>query len=133
MWPHPRNITDDQVRACAATGGVVGITGVGIFLGQNTPTIEAMIRHLEAAVDLAGIEHVGVSTDFSFDAADFLRELAAHPESFDDSYTRWGPIRWMEPRVFLTLGTALLERGWLRDDVDAVMYGNFLRVAAAAW
>ena len=38
VWDHPRNITDDQARACAATGGVVGITGVGIFLGPNTPT-----------------------------------------------------------------------------------------------
>ncbi|MFC9982879.1 membrane dipeptidase [Gordonia sp. NPDC127522] len=38
---NPRNITDDQARACAATSGVVGITGVGIFLGPNTPTLEA--------------------------------------------------------------------------------------------
>ena len=38
VWDHPRNITDDQARECARTGGVVGITGVGIFLGPNTPT-----------------------------------------------------------------------------------------------
>lgn len=38
IWEHPRNISDDQARACAATGGVIGITGVGIFLGPNTPT-----------------------------------------------------------------------------------------------
>jgi membrane dipeptidase len=37
FWGHPRNITDDQARACADTGGVIGITGVGIFLGPNTP------------------------------------------------------------------------------------------------
>ncbi|MCW2661948.1 MAG: rane dipeptidase [Mycobacterium sp.] len=40
VWDHPRNITDDQARACATTGGVIGITGVGIFLGPNTPTLE---------------------------------------------------------------------------------------------
>jgi membrane dipeptidase len=38
---HPRNITDDRARACAATGGVIGITGVAIFLGPNTPTLDA--------------------------------------------------------------------------------------------
>jgi membrane dipeptidase len=133
VWPHPRNITDDQVRACAATGGVIGITGVGIFLGPNTPTIEAMVRHIEAAVELVGVEHVGVSTDFSFDSADFLRELSANPDLFDDSYTRWGPIQWMEPELFLTLGPALLARGWHRDEITAVLQGNFLRVATAAW
>ncbi|GAA0622767.1 dipeptidase [Sporichthya brevicatena] len=133
VWDHPRNITDDQARACAETGGVVGITGVGIFLGPNTPTVEAMIRHLEAAVELVGIDHVGVSTDFSFDAADFLREVEANPELFDASYTRWGTIRWMPPEEFLTLGPALLVRGWSPADVTAVLSGNFLRVARESW
>ncbi|MGQ0625374.1 MAG: dipeptidase [Sporichthyaceae bacterium] len=133
VWMHPRNITDEQARACAATGGVIGITGVGIFLGPNTPTIEAMITHLEAAVELVGIEHVGVSTDCSFDAADFLAEIAANPHLFDESYTRWGPIQWMQPETFLTLGEALLARGWTADDIAAVLHGNFLRVATQSW
>lgn len=88
VWNHPRNITDDQARACAATGGVIGITGVGIFLGPNTPTLEAMTRHLEYAVELVGIKHVGVSTDYSFDPTEPTDEMAANPQLFDDSYTR---------------------------------------------
>lgn len=133
LWDHPRNITDDQARACAETGGVVGITGVGIFLGPNTPTLDAMTRHLEYAVDLIGIEHVGVSTDFSFDAADFIDELERNPHLFDDSYTRWGPIQWMPPETFLTLGEHLRSRGWCARDISAVLGGNFHRVARRAW
>lgn len=133
VWDHPRNITDDQARACAATGGVVGITGVGIFLGPNTPTLEAMARHLDYAVDLVGIDHVGVSTDHSFDAADFLAEVSANPHLFDESYTRWGPIRWMPPETFLTLGRHLAEDGWSEDAIGAVLGGNFLRVAHDTW
>ena len=133
VWDHPRNITDDQARECARTGGVVGITGVGIFLGPNTPTLDAMTRHLEYAVDLVGIDHVGVSTDHSFDAADFLAEILDHPDSFDESYTRWGPIQWMAPEVFITLGAHLSRRGWGDSDIAAVLGGNFRRVAAASW
>lgn len=133
LWDHPRNITDDQARACAETGGVVGITGVGIFLGPNTPTLEAMTRHLEYAVDLIGVEHVGVSTDFSFDAADFIDELERNPHLFDDSYTRWGPIQWMPPETFLTLGEHLRSRGWSARAINAVLGGNFHRVARRAW
>jgi membrane dipeptidase len=133
VWEHPRNITDDQARACAATGGVVGITGVGIFLGPNTPTVAAMIRHLEAAVDLVGIDHVGVSTDYSFDHADFVRTIASSPSLYDESYTRWGPIEWMPPETFLGLEGALLARGWGRSDVDAVLGANFRRVARQVW
>lgn len=133
VWDHPRNITDDQAVACAETGGVVGITGVGIFLGPNTPTLDAMARHLEAAVELVGIDHVGVSTDHSFDQADFHAEIVANPELFDESYTRWGPLEWVSPELFVTLDDVLLARGWSQPDVDAVTSGNFRRVAEAAW
>lgn len=133
LWDHPRNITDEQARACAATGGVIGITGVGIFLGPNTPTLDAMTRHLEYAVELVGIDHVGVSSDFSFDYADFVDEVARNPQLFDDSYTRWGPIRWMPPETLLELGAHLAARGWTTGDVAAVLGGNFFRVAERSW
>lgn len=133
VWEHPRNITDDQARAAADTGGVVGITGVGIFLGPNTPTLDAMVRHLEHAVEVVGIDHVGVSTDFSFDWRTFRDTVAASPELYDDSYTRWGPMEWMPPETFLDLGTALAARGWHDADVAAVLAGNFRRVAAESW
>ena len=41
VWDHERNIRDDQARACAATGGVIGINGVGIFLGDNDISVQA--------------------------------------------------------------------------------------------
>ncbi|MFZ0907786.1 MAG: membrane dipeptidase [Mycobacterium sp.] len=133
IWDHPRNITDEQARACAATGGVIGVTGVGIFLGPNTPTLEAMTRHIEYAVELVGIDHVGISTDFSFDSGDFLDELAANPDLFDESYTRWGPIQWMPPETLVGIGHHLSERGWDDIDVAAVMGANFRRVAEQTW
>ena len=133
VWDHPRNITDDQARACAATGGVIGITGVGIFLGPNTPSLGAMTRHLEYAVDLVGIDHVGVSTDFSFDYADFVDEVTRNPHLFDDSYTRWGTIQWMPPETLLTLGEHLAGRGWSTTDIRAVLGDNFFRVAQQSW
>lgn len=133
VWDHPRNITDDQARACAATGGVIGITGVGIFLGPNTPTLDAMTRHLEYAVDLVGIDHVGVSSDFTFDYADFLAELARNPHLFDDNYTRWGVIQWMPPETLLTLGEHLSGRGWTTADIQSILAANFHRVALQAW
>ncbi|SDO62192.1 membrane dipeptidase [Microbacterium sp. ru370.1] len=133
VWDHPRNITDDQARAVADTGGVVGVTGVGIFLGPNTPTLEAMVRHLDHAVGVVGIEHVGVSTDFSFDWATFRDVLSTSPELYDASYTAWGPVEWMPPETFVGLGAALAGRGWTDDHIAAVLGGNFRRVALESW
>ncbi len=131
VWEHPRNITDDQARACAGTGGVIGITGVGIFLGPNTPTVDAMIAHLEFAIDLVGIDHVGLGSDYPFDADDFARELSDHPHLFPDDYTRWGPIGFVPPERLSTVPHALAKRGFDDAAIEAIMFGNFARVAAA--
>lgn len=133
VWEHPRNITDDQARAVADTGGVVGVTGVGIFLGPNTPTLEAMVRHIEHAVEVVGIRHVGISTDFSFDWATFRIALADTPTLYDASYTAWGPVEWMPPETFIGIGAALAARGWNDSDIAAVTGGNFRRVARESW
>ncbi|MCX5239177.1 dipeptidase [Streptomyces prunicolor] len=133
VWDHPRNITDDQAKECAATGGVVGITGVGIFLGPNDASVEALVRHIDHAVDLVGPEHVGVSTDYPFDEGDFNAMLEQSPELYPDCYTRWGPIDFMPPEGLLTVEGALRARGYPEDAVAAILGGNFRRVAAQVW
>ncbi|MFJ4567866.1 dipeptidase [Streptomyces caelestis] len=123
LWDHPRN-TDEQARECAATGGVVGITGVGIFLGPNDATMDALVRHIDHAVDLVGPEHVGVSTDYPFDHEDFNAMLVQSPELFPDCYTRWGPIDFMPPEEVLTVESALLARGYPEDAITAILGGT---------
>ncbi|WP_083448688.1 dipeptidase [Actinoplanes rectilineatus] len=133
LWDHPRNITDEQARACAATGGVVGITGIGIFLGPNDASLDAFVRHIDYAVELVGPEHVGLSSDFSFDADEVNAEVAANPELFPDWFTRWGPITFTPPEGLLAVEGALRSRGYPEDAITAILGGNFRRVAAACW
>lgn len=134
LWAHPRNITDEQARECARTGGVVGINGVGIFLGANGPDqgsdrVRAMADHIEYGVELLGIEHIGVGSDYSFDHEDFNRDLAAYPEAFSEEYTRYGPLQWVPPEDVALLPALLSERGF-DDAAIAAVYGeNFRRVA----
>jgi microsomal dipeptidase-like Zn-dependent dipeptidase len=133
VWEHPRNVTDEQARACAATGGVVGITGVGIFLGPNDASVEALVRHIDYAVDLVGPEHVGVSTDFPFDHEDLNRELRENAHLFSDWFTRWGPIDFLAPERLFTVGDALRDRGYPQDAITAILGGNLRRVAGQVW
>lgn len=136
LWAHPRNITDVQALECARTGGVVGINGVGIFLGANGPAdasrrVEAMADHIEYGVELLGIEHIGVGSDYSFDHEDFNVELATHPEAFSEEYTRYGQLQWVPPEDVVTLPSVLRGRGWGEDAIAAVYGGNFRRVSEA--
>lgn len=133
LWDHPRNITDEQARECAATGGVIGIPGVGIFLGANTATLDAFLAHIDYAVELVGPEHVGIGSDYSFDAEDIMTELADNPELFPEEYTRWGAIQFVEPETTLLVERELVARGYPEETVRGILGGNFRRVAAQVW
>jgi membrane dipeptidase len=133
LWDHERNIHDDQVRACAATGGVIGINGVGIFLGENDATAAAMARHVDYAVQLVGPQHVGVGTDYVFDSADLNRELAENPQVFPESYRRYGRVDFVPPEQLVPLEAELAGRGYSPEDIAGIMGGNFLRVARQVW
>ncbi|MGW6725287.1 dipeptidase [Nocardia sp. NPDC055029] len=144
LWEHPRNITDEQARACAATGGVIGINGVGIFLGHNEPDaraerVAAMADQIRYGVDLLGIEHIGVSSDYSFDGQEFNDEIRDNPGAFSESYTAWGPLQWTPPEDLLGesevpgLDDLLADRGFNAGERAAIFGGNFARVAGQVW
>jgi membrane dipeptidase len=133
LHDHERNVSDEQLRAVAAAGGVVGITGVGIFLGENDTRTETLARHVEHAVEVAGIDHVGLGSDYVFDRTDLERELAEHPELFPPSYSRWGAIDFVAPAQLRELGAVLARRGFGADDVAKVLGANFRRVAGDVW
>jgi membrane dipeptidase len=132
VWEHDRNIRDDQARACAATGGVVGINGVGIFLGDNDISVEAMVRHIDYAVELVGPEHVGIGTDFVFDTDDLVRELE-NAQIFPASYRSGGQPDFFPPEQLGALEAGLADRGYGPADIAGIMGGNFLRVARQVW
>jgi membrane dipeptidase len=61
---HYRNIKDDQIRACARSGGLIGINGVNEFLGDESAASETMFRHIDYLANLVGPEHVGIGLDY---------------------------------------------------------------------
>jgi membrane dipeptidase len=75
--PHPRNISDALMRACAAKGGVVGINGVGPFLGDNDTRSDTFVRHVDYAVQMIGPQHVALGLDHVFDQAEVDAGMAA--------------------------------------------------------
>ena len=130
---HQRNVWDDQIRACADTGGVIGINGVGIFLGANDASVEALLRHVEHAVELVGWPHVGLGLDFCFNADDADDELARNPDLFPPEYAEWGRIEFLAPERLPAIAAALEERAYPPEAVRGILGENFLRVAQNVW
>jgi membrane dipeptidase len=132
---HARNVTDEQMRACAATGGVIGINGLGIFLGENDASTEALVRAVDYAVSVVGAEHVGIGLDYVFDQKEINAQLEQHEDTFPTGggYTEFGPIQFASPSQLPELTAALLQLGYHEGDVRAILGGNFLRVASQVW
>ena len=137
LWDHERNIRDDQVRACAATGGVVGIVGIGIFLGNNDITTTTMADHIDHYVNLVGASHVGIGLDYAFESEGGDEGLGSVLESAPDYWPKaqydYPSVDCAHPRQILELTEELLRRQYKEDDVVAILGGNFMRVAEAVW
>jgi len=133
VWRHKRNIRDEAIKACAATGGVVGINGVGIFLGANDVRPETFVRHVDYVVQLVGPEHVGLGLDFMFDMAEVEEYARAHPEIFPPDQGFADGIRLVGPESLAGIVQGLLARGYRVADVKKILGDNFLRVAEATW
>lgn len=132
IWDHARNIHDDAIRACARTGGVIGINGIGPFLGDNDIRIETMLRHIDHVTELVGAQHVGIALDYAFNQDEVQQFVKAHPETYPPAKYPQG-LAMMEPERMPDIAEALLRNGYSEADVRNIMGGNHLRIAREVW
>jgi membrane dipeptidase len=135
LWRHQRNINDEQIRACAATGGVIGLNGMGIFLGDNDIGIDTMLRHVRYVSDLVGSEHIGIGFDYSppvdVDIGVILRSRPDYWPAGQQYDTRG--IKHAGPAQLPELIDALADSGFDDDAIRGFLGENFRRVADTAW
>jgi membrane dipeptidase len=137
LCDHERNIRDEQALACAARGGVVGINGISLFLGDDTVSTAAMVDHAKYWIDLLGPQHVGIGLDYFFeqDGSDehFSEVLAANADYWPTEQYPGGQISCARPQQLSALGAELQQSGMQANDVSNVMGGNFARIAHTVW
>ena len=137
--PHVRCKTDEAIKKMAATGGVMGITGVRMFVSANEPTtIEDVLNHYDHVVKLVGVEHVGVGSDIGLDGYDALpapirKTLhAAYKSSY--KFRDKDDIEGLDhPKRMYDLADGLIRRGYSDQNIEAILGGNFRRVLKQIW
>jgi membrane dipeptidase len=136
---HPRLKTDEAIRKLAAKGGVMGITGVRMFVrGEEPTTIEHIVDHIDHVVKLVGIEHVGIGSDADLNGYDDMPadQLKALRDSYKSSYAfrdKLDTDAFDHPRKIFDLTEALLRRGYSDANVTAILGGNFRRLLGTTW
>jgi membrane dipeptidase len=129
VFDHPRCIRDDQIIACAKSGGVMGMTGLSIFLGKGDDPVEAIIRHIDYIANLVGPQHVGLGLDYVYDmkSLQYVAQLNADKWPKSGGYTN-PDIKQVAPEDLPRITDSLLKKGFTDPEVKGILGENFLRV-----
>ena len=133
MWHHPRNVSDELMRACAKKGGVVGLNGIGIFLGSQGTLLETFLRHLHYTIDLIGPEHVGLGLDYVFNHAEYEAWLRARPDMVPAGMDIDCALSMLGPEAFGEIAEDLARTNLTDTQIRGVLGENWLRVAEQVW
>ncbi|HUV53639.1 MAG TPA: dipeptidase [Candidatus Krumholzibacteriaceae bacterium] len=108
LCDHPRNLTDDMIRALADHGGVMGMNFAPAFVDKDKATVEKMVDHVDHIVDLVGPDHAGLGSDYD--------GIGSTPEGLEDVSKMPNMTR------------AMVSRGYSDEDILKILGGNHLRV-----
>lgn len=130
----PRNVTDDQMRAIADRGGVLGLMALPLVVDPDEPTIDRLIDHLDHAVAVMGMDAVALG-------GDFIRQVARSGAIYGEvSHGLVPPGTTVDealdelegPEDYPNLVAALERRGYAGDDLEGILWRNLVRVVRRA-
>lgn len=146
LLPNDRNTKDETIRAIVAKGGMIGLCGLPRSVSPDgRPTLAQMVAHARHIVDLVGHEHLGLGFDFVEGWVEATKAgRSAHkppkwrtlrPDIFgtaEDFFNDTYPIGMHSIRLLPNLTQAFFDEGWTKQQVAAVLGGNWLRHFTAA-
>jgi membrane dipeptidase len=138
IFGHHRNIPDDLIEACAASGGVIGLNGISRFIGKKSESehdnsTEALFRHLDYMVQMVGADHVGLALDYVFDQSQLAQHYKSRPDLFPPELGYTKPTPMVEPERLPAIVSKMIDHGYPEDAIEKILGGNHLRVAKACW
>ena len=131
---HDRNITDEQIRACASKQGVICLNGIGTFMDgeRHKATVSRLVDTIEYVAQLVGARHAGIGLDY-MDPALAARFLRANKATYGggNQYPASGVVEFLQPTVLPEVTDELVRRRYSEQDVRGILGENYLRVLAA--
>jgi len=141
-----RNLRDDQIKAVAAKGGVIGLNGYPAFVSRRRwPTLDDLLKHADYIAERVGVDHLSVGLDYYHGQWPFASQkeaMALYDEALKSGRWRPGtypkpPYRFPKgvevPSKLANLTAALLDRGYSEKDVRKILGENLIRVFTRVW
>lgn len=139
LCDHPRNKTDEQIKALAAKGGVIGLTCFNWFVSDKSrSTLEDLLDHYDHVAKLVGVDHIGIGSDFSVAGwpgrapdAEWEQHMRLYGERERKALKSRFPPYIDEvngPQRYRVIAAGLRKRGYSLTDIEKILGVNFLRV-----
>ena len=129
----PRNVSDDQLRALAERDGVFCVMALPVVVDPAHPTIDRVVDHVDHAVEVMGVEHVGLGGDFIRQVALALDLADQAAALLPEGMTIADPVEGLAgPEDYPALVAELRRRGYDGDALEAILSGNLLRLLRRA-
>ena len=129
VFNQPRGLSDDQIRAVAKRGGVIGINACATLVNEEKKAdLNHLLDHLDHIVKIGGIENAGLGPDF----CDYVWKYASESERARLPYA--GPVRGLSgDQDIPSLIRAMRDRGYGPQEIELIAGNNFLRVFETVW
>lgn len=108
LCDHPRNLTDEMIKALAEHNGVMGMNFAPAFVSKDNPTVEDLVDHIDHIVNLVGPDYVGIGADFD--------GITKTPKGLEDV------------SKIPNITRVLVKREYSDEDITKILGGNYLRV-----
>lgn len=134
VFTHDRNLSDEMARACAATGGMIGLNGVGMFLGPGDDLVELLFRHVDHWCEVIGPANVGLGLDIVTDVSSTLAAMAQDKARWpaDQGYQSTD-LKACGPDCVTGLTERMLNAGYSETECRGILGENWLRLAHQVW
>lgn len=129
--PHVRNISDAVMQRCAARGGIIGLSGIGPFVGASEVLFDRFLRQLRYAIDLVGPSHVGIGLDYVFDRRELETHIRDNPTLYPSDVAKG--LDMIPPEQLSCVAEGLARCGFSDSDIRGVLGENWLRIARQVW
>jgi membrane dipeptidase len=130
---HKRNVRDELICACAKNGGVIGLSGIGPFLGANVNLVDRLLYQIRYVIDLVGADHVGLGLDYVFDLAELDEFVRASPNLYPSELDIASAMSMVGPEDINAVADGLARDNLTDAQIRAVLGGNWMRIANRVW
>ena len=110
LWENDRNIRDERAKACAETGGMIGVVGLGIFMGEDDSSTGTLLRQIDHYAELVGTEHIGLGLDYVIDV-EAMQKIMVRVAPESGNYNNMTNV--FQPEQLPELTEAMIAKGSL--------------------